>query len=253
MNTDIQAGTSIPFYGARAAGVTLILVVVSSLLGTLFISQYVDSIVRSGEFLLVNEYSPTELDAIHRVVVGVLNPLLLFVVTVLILKTYFPNEKLASIFARFGYASKPNGNLLISSFLFGILVVLFFTHFLMKIFPTPESATPHPANDIANLPLAVQLSFALFVVTVVPLIEEFLFRGVLYTGFANSMNKYIAAVFVTCIFIILHPDAIRSGYWVTHLSLYLIPIIFMAARMATGSLASSIMIHSGFNFGVLFL
>ena len=242
-----------PAFGARACGVLLIVVIVAYIFADYAIGEALSYVSQSGQWHFLNNASELKIRAIKRILSGLSTPVLLVAVTLLVLREYFPQESPRLIFNRFGFEKRPTRKIILLSFAAGIVFVLFFTKVLMNFFPPGDLVNPNPAAIVSNSPFMAQLIFAINLVTLVPVAEEFLFRGVLYEGLSLSWNKFFAAVVVTFIFILVHPDALRSGYWVSHLALYTIPILILAAREFTGSLYSPILIHSGFNFGSVFL
>lgn len=241
-----------PPFNARAVGVILLTVLVVLLLFGAVLNSVLDYFQESPwwDFLRIN--SELELSGARTVILGVLDPLVMIGTTLLFLRRYYPTEDVRTIVARFGLRATISLKVALPSFLFGVAYVLLFTKVLMIAFPPPDFAAPHPANVAANTAVWAQLIFAISLATVVPIVEEFFFRGVLYKGLSVQWNKAVAAFVVSLIFIMFHPDMLRSGYWVTHMGLYVIPFILVIARDITGSLASPIMIHAGFNFTEIF-
>lgn len=242
-----DARTAPPF-NAKAVGLILLTVLVVLVLegATLNSVLYYLRDSLSSEFL--RDGSDEKLAGARYVVSSVLDPAVLMGTTFLLLKRYFPAEDFGAIASRFGLRMTISPKVALISFVVGVVYVVLFTEVLMKIFPPSESVARHPANAAAATAVWAQLIFAISAATIVPVVEEFFFRGVLYEGLSAQWNKIFAAIAVSVIFILFHPDALRTGYWLTHLGLYLIPFTFVIAREVTGSLASPIMIHSGFNF-----
>jgi membrane protease YdiL (CAAX protease family) len=135
----------------------------------------------------------------------------------------------------------------------GVGFVLLVLNPLLQYSPPTEFVEPHPGNVINAGGAWAKLSLVLAVILFAPVSEEFLFRGVLYQTIAQSTNRAISALVVSSIFIALHPDALRTGYWVTHAILYTFPFVLVALREATGSIHGPILAHAGFNAVEIFI
>lgn len=81
---------------------------------------------------------------------------------------------------------------------------------------------------------------------IAPLIEEFMFRGVLWTGFTRSWGPIASTVLVTSLFVLLHlPEA--AGYWPALVFIGLMGLAAIRARVVSGSLGPSMFLHAGYN------
>ena len=79
-----------------------------------------------------------------------------------------------------------------------------------------------------------------------PVVEEFLFRGVLFSGLARSVGIPAAATLVTVGFTLLHfPEAgaVRAGLP----AIFLMAVATLAARVQTGALPAAIALHLAYN------
>jgi membrane protease YdiL (CAAX protease family) len=237
---------------AKAAGIILLIILVVLLLEGAVLNSVLDYLRKSSQGGFLQNASELELRGVRLIILSVLDPLVMFGTTILLLRKRFPAEDLRAITSRFGLRSTISLKIALTSFAVGSLYVVLFTEVLMDVFPPNEFAAPHPANVAASTPVWAQLMFAISASTIVPIVEEFFFRGVLYQGLSAQWNKIAGAIVVSLVFTMFHPDALRSGYWLTHLSLYLIPFALVIAREITGSLTSPIMVHSGFNFTEFF-
>lgn len=85
-----------------------------------------------------------------------------------------------------------------------------------------------------------------FAVLVAPLMEEMIFRGVLYSIFEDQVGRVFAIVSTAVLFAGLHIPEYR-GAW-NHLFLLLIVgLVFSLARGLTGSLVPSVILHTAYN------
>lgn len=101
--------------------------------------------------------------------------------------------------------------------------------------------------------LALGLVF-LSLVVLPPLVEEIVFRGVLYTGLRKSMNVIGAAISTSVLFAAAHllggvEDALL---WVAAIDTFILSLVLVYLREKTGSLWPAILLHAIKN-GVAFL
>lgn len=253
MTTNIQTEANVPYFGARAAGVILVVVLVSYIFLDVLIVEILNYLREIDGAFSLRQSSENKIRALKMVSSGIISPWLMLIMTLAVLKTYFQKETINAVIKKFGFAGRPSIKFLAASFVGGIAFVLLFTKILMHFFPPDQFAAPHPANVINYGPAWGILFFAVTAIIIVPVAEEFLFRGVLYQGFSRSWGRLIAAILASLIFISIHPDSIESGYWLTHLSLYIIPFLLILVREITGAIYGSIMVHSGVNFAAIFL
>jgi membrane protease YdiL (CAAX protease family) len=86
-----------------------------------------------------------------------------------------------------------------------------------------------------------------FAVLIAPVMEELIFRGVLFAIFEEVVSLPFAVVTTAVLFTAMHIQEYR-GAW-NHLFLLLIVgLIFSFARGMTGSLAPSVFLHASYNF-----
>ena len=227
-------------------------VLVAYILADVLLVSVLDQLREQGGLFSLQKFTANELAAVRVMVLSVLNPALAMTVSVVVIKSYLPGETIGSRLNRFGFKGQPTTKLLIASFMGGVVYVLLFSKGLMYFFPPDQFAAPHPAEVINSASLSGKILFSLGVVAIAPVGEEFLFRGVLYGGLAQSWNKWAAGLVVSVAFICIHPGAIESGYWLTHLALYIFTFLLILVRETTGTLFGSVMMHSGYNFGVVF-
>ena len=103
----------------------------------------------------------------------------------------------------------------------------------------------HPVSPIlAGFP--GQLAFVVVAVAVAPLIEEFLFRGFLLTGFSNALGRWPAMLITTILFTLTHVP--RTGGRLPPLvSIALLGTLALVARMRTRSLWPGMAFHASYN------
>ena len=133
-------------------------------------------------------------------------------------------------------------------FSIGVLICAGFLFVLTPLLPAVEINELGPNATRASTIITGWQHFywAVLLVFVVPPIEEFLFRGVLFTGLLNSFGLYVSGIAVSVLFVVAHaPDAIH--YWPAWISLSLLAVSTIIVRIKTDSLAPAIAVHVGYN------
>lgn len=116
----------------------------------------------------------------------------------------------------------------------------------IEIFPPSRNARPGLlGRSIAGggWKLYVWMILAL---AVAPPVEEFLFRGVMWTGFARSWGPWIAAVVVTAAFVAIHLTE-AWGYAPAIVAIATMAMAALAMRVYYRSLVPPILLHAGYN------
>jgi membrane protease YdiL (CAAX protease family) len=113
--------------------------------------------------------------------------------------------------------------------------------------------------DRSNFPLrefftspAVAYAVGVFAVLIAPLMEELIFRGVLFAIFESRVGMTFAIVSTAVLFTAMHiPE--YEGAWNHLFLLLLVGLVFSAARGWTRSLAPSVILHAAYNLTQVFL
>ncbi|HEY7028185.1 MAG TPA: CPBP family intramembrane glutamic endopeptidase [Gemmatimonadales bacterium] len=162
----------------------------------------------------------------------------------------FPSGSWPTILAALGWRQAPPRDIVIGA-VAGALLAAFYLLVLARLFP------PHPGQSFGPLSQAaasastsVRVLFALLAVFFAPPVEEFLFRGVLLTGFGNSWGVGPAAVIVTLLFAVGHMAEVRT-YWPALLSISVLASVTMALRLRTRSLLPGIGMHASYNAALM--
>jgi membrane protease YdiL (CAAX protease family) len=111
----------------------------------------------------------------------------------------------------------------------------------------PRIGTPlGPLMKIAASGMSGWWSFAIIALFVAPPVEEFLFRGLLLKGFAESWGMTTAAIIVSVVFILLHvPETMH--YWPALIAVSALAIGVLATRLVTGSVVAAMALHAAYN------
>jgi membrane protease YdiL (CAAX protease family) len=134
----------------------------------------------------------------------------------------------------------------------GVATALVLGFGLELIFPSPENAEG-PLIEAASAPGWQRILFVLLAVLLAPVFEEFLFRGVMYTGMLRSWGKWPAGIVVTLSFGLLHLADV-GGYWPALFMITVVGLGLLLVRIKTKSLIPAIAMHSAYNlFQVLAL
>lgn len=235
--------------GLREAGVIFIAVILSYVLVEVAVDV---SMSATAEWLSHERTVRVDVGPIRLAVAGIIDPWATLLVVLVGLKGYFKRESISTLLSEFGFSGAPSTRTMIYAFLVGVGVNLAFSLLGRTIFLPPISASPHPVNALNSAPQLLLLAFSLSGATIVPVVEEYLFRGVLFAGLAQRFNPFFSAVFVTVIFIALHQGNISSGYWLTHLYFVAISVLLIVARVVSKALYIPVFLHSGLNFSELF-
>jgi membrane protease YdiL (CAAX protease family) len=111
---------------------------------------------------------------------------------------------------------------------------------------------PTSQGDLARMATSggiVAVLWGVVAVLCAPLIEEFLFRGVMLAGFTRSFGLPLAVVICTTLFVALHiPELVH--YWPGTIGVGGMAIVAIGLRIQMKSLGPAIAVHLGYN-GVL--
>lgn len=116
-----------------------------------------------------------------------------------------------------------------------------------SLIPFPESwmdSYVQSSSDLVDAPLWV---VTLASVILAPIVEEVVFRGLVYTRLRRVMPIWVAMLVVSLLFGVLHGNLIWFIYT------FLLGLLIAAMFERTGSLLSPILIHFGFNFSGTYL
>jgi membrane protease YdiL (CAAX protease family) len=111
--------------------------------------------------------------------------------------------------------------------------------------PMPESAKPGWLAAVAGGGWAYYLWIVL-ALFIAPPIEEFVFRGMLWTGLAERWNPIAAGAAVTLAFAAVHLTQ-AGNYWPAMVAIAVMGTAALVARVRSGSLVPAIALHLGYN------
>jgi uncharacterized protein len=108
---------------------------------------------------------------------------------------------------------------------------------------------PEQENDLIRILRSSRMAVyvvAFMATFTAPLVEEVVYRGVLYSAFQRSVGMPAAFVVVTLLFAIVHVPQYYPSYS-TILLLTLLSVILTLMRAMSGNLLPSIILHTIFN------
>jgi ABC-2 type transport system permease protein len=126
----------------------------------------------------------------------------------------------------------------------GIVIGLGFIG-LTTLVPMPDTAKPGWTRVISagGWPQYLWIVFALFIA---PPIEEFVFRGMLWTGLRRRWNAVAAGTVVTLSFLAVHVTQ-AGGYWPAMVAIGTMGAAALVARVRSGSLVPAVALHVSYN------
>ena len=126
----------------------------------------------------------------------------------------------------------------------GILLA-FVTESLSHFLPIPKSL---PMDKYFNDASSAYL-MAAFGITLAPLLEELFFRGMLYPLLRRTFGLTLAVLLTAAAFASIHGT--QLGYaWGPIVSIFFVGVVFTLVRVRTNSVASSFLMHVGYNLAL---
>lgn len=102
-----------------------------------------------------------------------------------------------------------------------------------------------PLEELFNSRIA-SYAIGVFAISVAPVVEELVFRGLLFAIFEGAVGMRFAVVTTAVLFAGLHVQEYWPA-WHHIFIIFLVGMVFSLARGTTGSLAPSIILHIGYN------
>jgi membrane protease YdiL (CAAX protease family) len=93
---------------------------------------------------------------------------------------------------------------------------------------------------------AATIALAVFAVGIAPVVEEVVFRGLLFAVCERTVGIYLAVIITAVLFATLHiPEYLPA--WNHVVIIFVVGLVFSFTRARTGALAPSIFLHIGYN------
>jgi len=136
-------------------------------------------------------------------------------------------------------------------FVIGGVLLAFAVDKLARYLPMPKSL---PMDEYFTSPTNAYLMAGLGVL-LAPLLEEVVFRGLLYPVLRRWLGVVVAVLLTALAFASIHFS--QLGYaWGPALSIFIVGVVFTLVRERTNSLAASFLLHWGYNltlFGAIWI
>ncbi|HET9528897.1 MAG TPA: type II CAAX endopeptidase family protein [Blastocatellia bacterium] len=154
---------------------------------------------------------------------------------------------LASLGWHWGGLSRSGRYLLI----FGVVAAVYIINVVLVQF-LPESETTK-FGEMLKSSHTVRILVACMAVLTAPIVEETVYRGMLYSPLRNRLGRSAAVMIVTILFVLVHFDQ-YSGAWASLAGLTILSFVLTLVRAVTQSLLPCVAIHLVFNFvGSIFI
>lgn len=136
---------------------------------------------------------------------------------------------------------------LLGGILLGSALAFAYLSIVSALVPPDPEMSRGPLAEMATTPGLSQWSWVIIAIIVAPPLEEFLFRGVLFSGIARSWGSTIAALLVTALFVVIHlPETIH--YWPSMIAVLVLGITTLGVRIRSESLGPAVTVHTAYNF-----
>lgn len=137
---------------------------------------------------------------------------------------------------------------LISGFLVGCCLSIAYLYVTSTLFSPSPDMPQGPLAHMAQTPGWPRICWVILALAIAPPLEEFLYRGVLFSGITRSWGKSIVVVLVTVLFVASHAfEAEVRQYWPATVFITLLALGALVFRMRTHTLGPAIALHFGYN------
>jgi membrane protease YdiL (CAAX protease family) len=119
-----------------------------------------------------------------------------------------------------------------------VIAINIASNFLLRWLPE----RPSPFEEMLNSSQPVRIGTVLLAVLAAPLVEEIVYRGVLFSALRKRLNAIATVLAVTVIFVGVHIPQYR-GAWRTVAGLTLLSLALTILRARTSSVLPSFLVH----------
>lgn len=129
----------------------------------------------------------------------------------------------------------------------GLLLLAAVFFLVTNLIPIDESVLKkQPFFELLRTPGSSQIVMLILMVTVIPLVEEFLFRGAMFSALARGKGIAVATIVTTLLFMAVYiPEKIH--YWPGFIAVGLLGLVSVALRLRFFSLVPSVITHAVYN------
>jgi membrane protease YdiL (CAAX protease family) len=111
--------------------------------------------------------------------------------------------------------------------------------------PDPELSLG-PMARMAATPGKTRIYWTVVALAVAPPLEEFLFRGVLFSGLSRTWGRPAGAVVSTALFVLLHiPETMM--YWPSAIAITLLGVGTLVLRIRASAVGPAVAVHFAYN------
>lgn len=160
-----------------------------------------------------------------------------------------PGSLASGALASLGWKSTSHSSLLIAS-LIGAVIATGFLSLLVPAFPPAEGQPWGAMTAAAQSNDWQRYYWVVLVLFIAPPIEEFIFRGMLFTGLSNAFSTLIAAAIVTGLFVMVHVFE-AMHYWPAWVGIFLLAVATMIMRIKFQSLLPALATHFSYNLVIV--
>ena len=132
----------------------------------------------------------------------------------------------------------------------GALLGLTYLWVVVFLAPADHNSPKNPLTEMAMTAGFPRMAWIFLVLMVAPPLEEFLFRGVLFAGFARSWGVPAASGVVTLLFVLVHLPAVWH-YQPAIIAITVVGIAAMILRIRARSLLPAVALHFAYNLMIV--
>lgn len=144
-----------------------------------------------------------------------------------------------------GWSLGPRRQLVLSAMI-GVAISSAFVVAIILMQPEIPDSELGPVARLAEESARVRWLWAIIAVTIAPVTEEFLFRGVLFSGLSKTWGIPAGAAIVSALFLMFHL-AETMAFWPSTVAIGLLTIGTIAFRLLTNHLGPPIAMHLAYN------
>lgn len=237
-----------PFFGPLRASVILMLFLLAQVIGALatFIGYVLYIAARGGDVTTPSFAGSVTKDALPAVLIVSLltSGIVTFLASKLLARHLFRGEGRLIL----GWAgAAPRWIVIAVAAGFALAIAWVGAAFIL---PVPDSAAAGPLAKMAAGGGPGRHAWAFVGVFAAPLVEEFLFRGILFAGFLQRWGTKASAVIVTILFVSLHlPETFH--YFPATIVVTALALATIVLRIRTGSLLPPVLAHTAYNLTIV--
>ena len=119
-------------------------------------------------------------------------------------------------------------------------------------FPPDDFQQTGPLTQMAMAPGLPRMIWFIFALLLAPVVEELLFRGIVFAGFCRWLGVIGGGIATTFLFVLLHVPEVMY-YWPAALGITAIAIAALVMRLRTAAVGPAVATHFAYNLVVAFI